>query len=511
MLMINKIIVDNTINIINSVIVKNLVETIKMKTEKIKKYLQESQKDESWQESIQLCETVIKCKELDENTKTILKQGAMIAENDDNTKKISAKNDKRIFSAEMWDVISQSSSTEAKAIQAQTQQQQEVKQVQETEKSQEVKAIESVEKKNNIKENGATMIESMERLKVVFQKKIQDECDEFVANGGKAEDFKPQLIPHGIVYESVMNAQRRKEEQRLKEERSIRNKLKKKFGKKNSAESETKKAEKSTNGANKKQDKKENQVSLDKRSIQHSPVNTLSFENKGEIKNTTDDLAVGDGVGKRENFESYFELGRNIEPNTNKLYDSKRAEWDKRREIIEALWLKNNELRELGIPLDRTITAEASKNFTFKLCASMMLACSLISKDPQWMGAFVASGISMFVGAKCVENNLDLKYRKTVDKVRETYIKSDGIMTADDVRKIMNTHKVELPDKYALASMPKEQRDEFLEQAKNPKELSKRKLIKHIKHELSSYKSNKKKELKKLRKESAKKSQSHSR
>lgn len=462
-----------------------------MSAEKIKKYLQESQKDERWQESTQLREMVAEREEsLDKSTKAIKENGKLVAKKDSNLVKNDMDSDEKVFNADFLDILARPPVDDVEI---------------------DYTAEEIARIKESVGEVTGDMIETMEKLRIACEKEIQGELERYVEAGGNPEDFEPQLIPYGIVYEAYMYDKKLKEKERLKQERSLKNRLKKRFA----SNTETESKIKTTNVANGNKSKMNNKTA-EKTCARGNEANSYAknnegVENKTETSNNRVKNAVGNATVGSEDFKNNFQIDKNLASSANRIYEKKTSDWDEQRESREAILLKNHELRQLGIPFDETLERQVSQNLTFKMLSAMMVVSSIVAKDPQWTLALATSGISLFICTKYTECKADLKYRKAVDDVRKAFIRARGAMTEEDVQRILNTHKVKLPDEYALACMTQEERDEILDNAKNPKELSKRKLIKHIKRELTNFEVQRYEEMRKKQKTVAKEPNANSR
>lgn len=459
-----------------------------MSADKIKKYLQESQSDDRLLESTQLGERVTeKETALDESTRAIIESGKLVAKRDPNLVKNNTDSDEIVFNIDYLDTLARPPISDVETDYTEG----------------EIARI-----KEAVGEINGDMIETMEKLRIACEKEIQGELDRYVASGGRAEDFEPELIPNGIVYEAYMYDKKLKEQKRLKEERSLKNRFKKMFANSTAENKEMATAdEKSTTANNSEKDdasKNENVICESGNGNNRATPNISAFENGIKITKTPNKILIGDTVFRSDDFKNYFEMDKNVASSSNRVYEKKKSDWDKQREAREEILLRNYELRQLGIPVDDDLMNDVANSAFFKICAGLLVASSVVTNDPLWSLALMSSGIIAFAGTKYAEYKGDLKYRKALDEVRNAFIDSNGTMTEADVQRILNSHKVKLPDEYALACMTKDERDDILANAKNPKELSKRKLIKHIKRELANFEIEHCGELRKNRKTIAK-------
>lgn len=280
---------------------------------------------------------------------------------------------------------------------------------------------------------------SVEKMFQVLDSQLQEEYDEYIKNGGKPEDFQPDLIPRGMVYSMQMSKLKRQEQEKIKAEKKLSNRFKKWM-----EQRQTKKLG--------------------------------SFEN----------VYGGSKLSELEH-ETQYNIYEQPQMGSDKIKDKYKSVQDKRREINEENAQKDAEMALMGLPIDVNIEKEASLNLGFKIVGASMILSGLLNFGSDYCFALTTCGIITYASAMGMENATDLKYRKAVHNVREAFLRCRGDMTPEDVAKILHKVESKLPDEYDLACMTNEDREALLASSNNPQQLSKKQLVKHINKELREF------------------------
>ena len=185
---------------------------------------------------------------------------------------------------------------------------------------------------------------------------------------------------------------------------------------------------------------------------------------------------------------------------SNKVYKREKDEIDRYYDFVEAIFLERAKLRELGLPYDDTFESEYSHNIIAKFLSATAVASGAISSEslPTLFENIVSNSIGIseglvvvgllgFVGATLIAKKQDLKYRKALYHLTNVYLNSRGYFPDELVKEATNTFESNLPDKYDLACMLKEDREKLLKEAKNPNEMSKKQKIKKIYDTIDQY------------------------
>lgn len=350
-----------------------------------------------------------------------------------------------------------------------------------------------------------------EKLKEIFDAQIQREKDAFVANGGNPDEFVPAMIPSGLVYNLHMSRLRNEEKMRIKEQKKLKNRLKRWWAQNVSQDASSKddkqvagdskqgesgavqsaKSESCNCGSKNAKSSRKEPVTIIVRTNQSSASGGNLSENGnqvGSFANGAVDPQIGDGVKGTQDFENNYCVDDDRASSSNKVYQKKATQWDRKREAREELLLKEAELRKLGLPADDELRHQVILNAEFKAFGVALLAFGFMDISGVNSLLPLLSGGTMIFGAGVAASVNDLKYRMALQEVREAYIRCNGAMTKEDLYKILDkVDKKPLPDKYDLACMLKEDREALLKEYGDDEPINKKALAKHMKYELRTF------------------------
>lgn len=352
---------------------------------------------------------------------------------------------------------------------------------------------------------------AVEKLKEIFDAQIQREKDTFVANGGNPDEFVPAMIPSGLVYNMHMARLRNEEKMRIKEEKKLKNRLKRWWAQ-NVSQGTSNKNDKQVSGNDKQGESSAAQsarggsdncgsedtkgsskehVTLIARTSQSNARGGNLSENGNQVGSSAsgaEEPKIGNSVKGTQDFESNYRIDDVRASSSNKVYQKKTTQWDRKREAYEEMLLKEAELRKLGLPADDELRHQVILNAEFKAFGVALLAFGFMDISGVNSLLPLLSGGMLIFGAGVAASVNDLKYRMALQEVREAYIRCNGAMTKEDLYKILDkVDKKSLPDKYDLACMLKEDREALLKEYGDDEPINKKALAKHMKYELRTF------------------------
>lgn len=198
---------------------------------------------------------------------------------------------------------------------------------------------------------------------------------------------------------------------------------------------------------------------------------------------------------------SAYVVDKDKAASSNKQYKRQKDEVDKYYDKLDEEMLRRAKLREIGIPYDETYISDKNFHNRWNSISALSMATgffffkyntdivsSLIDSSNTASIFLMLVGVAGLSINHCISKSQNLKYRDEVYELQQAYLNSNGKISEEEIKEIMGVYEVNKIDKYALACMTQEEREETISKARNPYELTQKQKAKRIKQALSNYK-----------------------